>query len=31
MTLESDSLRNISKNIGGMFLEYGITPYWTVC
>ena len=31
MTLESDSLRNISKNIGGMFLDYGITPYWTVC
>lgn len=30
MTLESESLKNISKNIGHMFLEYGITPYWTV-
>ena len=31
MTLESESLKNISKNVGQLFLEYGITPYWTVC
>ena len=30
-TLESESLKNLSKNVGHMFLEYGIRPYWTVC
>jgi hypothetical protein len=31
MTLESESLQNMSKNVGQLFLENGITPYWTVC
>jgi alpha-glucuronidase len=31
MTLESESLKNISKNVGQLLIEYGITPYWTIC
>ena len=30
-TLESESLKNMSKNVGYLFLKYGIRPYWTVC
>ena len=27
MTLETESLKNMSKNVGQLFLKYGITPY----
>ena len=31
MTLESESLRNISRNIGPILEKWGIKPYWSVC
>ena len=30
-TLESASLQNMSHNIGQLFIDYGIRPYWTLC
>jgi alpha-glucuronidase len=31
MTLHGESLQNISNNVGQLFLQYAIRPYWTVC
>jgi len=31
MTLESESLKNFSKNAGPLFLKWGIKPLWTLC